>query len=216
MSIEYTVRCDDPAAHEFLVEMEASLAGEEALVLRLPTWIPGSYLIREFAVTCSSSRPRRCWPMGRGGPSPRPKSTSARGGSYRRAGLARCAAATACGPSTRRCAKPGSTRAGGFSTARASFCASRAKRRGTSGSTPSAVRSPLCRMESGHRARARRGNGPLELRGLSCARLRCAHRCSRLDGAARIRRIPRRGRAAHGGAHRARRSLSIGCAWRPT
>jgi len=49
MSIEYTVRCDDPAAHEFLVEMEASLAGEEALVLRLPTWIPGSYLIREFA-----------------------------------------------------------------------------------------------------------------------------------------------------------------------
>ncbi|MDD3433431.1 MAG: hypothetical protein PHW05_06500, partial [Tepidiphilus sp.] len=49
MSIEYTVRCDDPAAHEFLVEMEVPLAGEDTLLLRLPVWIPGSYLIREFA-----------------------------------------------------------------------------------------------------------------------------------------------------------------------
>lgn len=49
MSIEYTVYCDDPAAHEFRVEMDVPLAGEEALLLRLPVWIPGSYLIREFA-----------------------------------------------------------------------------------------------------------------------------------------------------------------------
>lgn len=48
MSIEYTVYCDDPAAHEFRVDMEVPLAGEESLLLRLPVWIPGSYLIREF------------------------------------------------------------------------------------------------------------------------------------------------------------------------
>ncbi len=49
MTIEYRVEAMNPQAHLFrvtLVVPEPSLEGE---VLRLPAWIPGSYMIREFA-----------------------------------------------------------------------------------------------------------------------------------------------------------------------
>lgn len=47
--IEYRVRPADPAAHLFEVELTIAAPDPTGQALSLPTWIPGSYLIREFA-----------------------------------------------------------------------------------------------------------------------------------------------------------------------
>lgn len=49
MSIHYTISPYDPAAHLFLVELNISEPDPQGQLVYLPTWIPGSYLIREFA-----------------------------------------------------------------------------------------------------------------------------------------------------------------------
>ncbi len=47
--IEYRVRCPDPASHYFLVELLLPRPDPQGQELRLPAWIPGSYMIRDFA-----------------------------------------------------------------------------------------------------------------------------------------------------------------------
>ena len=44
----YTIRPADPAAHLFEVELEVD-APQSGMIFSLPVWIPGSYMIREFA-----------------------------------------------------------------------------------------------------------------------------------------------------------------------
>lgn len=48
MSVEYTLLLDDPHAHEFELSLHMNCAPGE-LLLDLPAWIPGSYMIRDFA-----------------------------------------------------------------------------------------------------------------------------------------------------------------------
>jgi predicted metalloprotease with PDZ domain len=48
MKTVYHVELADPAAHEFEVRLSLESA-PEGLTLRLPAWIPGSYMIRDFA-----------------------------------------------------------------------------------------------------------------------------------------------------------------------
>lgn len=45
----YRVRLERPEAHLFLVELEVPDCSEAALVVSMPAWIPGSYMIRDFA-----------------------------------------------------------------------------------------------------------------------------------------------------------------------
>jgi predicted metalloprotease with PDZ domain len=47
--IHYRIRPEDPAAHLFKVELRVETVARTALTLDLPAWIPGSYLIRDFA-----------------------------------------------------------------------------------------------------------------------------------------------------------------------
>ena len=68
--IRYRIRPGDPAAHLFVVECTVADPDPAAQRLRLPAWIPGSYLVREFAR--QSSRSRRT----RGARSPLKSSTS--------------------------------------------------------------------------------------------------------------------------------------------
>lgn len=49
MKMHYRVRLEDPRAHEFEVEMVIEGNASERLILSLPAWIPGSYMIRDFA-----------------------------------------------------------------------------------------------------------------------------------------------------------------------
>lgn len=49
MSIQYSLHVSHPEAHEFTVEMHISEPDASGQVLRLPNWIPGSYMIRDFA-----------------------------------------------------------------------------------------------------------------------------------------------------------------------
>ena len=49
MSIQYSLQVSHPEAHEFTVQMHISSPDPAGQVLRLPTWIPGSYMIRDFA-----------------------------------------------------------------------------------------------------------------------------------------------------------------------
>ena len=55
MSLHYTIQPENPAAHLFRVSLtlngDAATAhdGTATLTLRLPDWIPGSYMIRDFA-----------------------------------------------------------------------------------------------------------------------------------------------------------------------
>lgn len=49
MSIHYTIQPTSPAAHIFTVTLEISDPDPTGQVLRLPAWIPGSYLVREFS-----------------------------------------------------------------------------------------------------------------------------------------------------------------------
>ncbi len=57
--IRYTVRVLDAAAHMFQVELQIAAPDPAGQVLALPVWIPGSYMVRDFArniitVTASS------------------------------------------------------------------------------------------------------------------------------------------------------------------
>lgn len=45
----YRVTLEDPRAHEFEVEMAIEENASNRLLLSLPAWIPGSYMIRDFA-----------------------------------------------------------------------------------------------------------------------------------------------------------------------
>lgn len=47
--IRYTIYAFDPKAHLFRVKLEIAQPQQPNQVLRLPNWIPGSYLIRDFA-----------------------------------------------------------------------------------------------------------------------------------------------------------------------
>ena len=49
MSIEYFLSLADPCAHEFGVRLRVSVPERTDLRLDLPAWIPGSYMIRDFA-----------------------------------------------------------------------------------------------------------------------------------------------------------------------
>lgn len=49
MAPHYVVRPTDPAGHRFTVTLTVDTPDPAGQVLRLPAWIPGSYLIREFA-----------------------------------------------------------------------------------------------------------------------------------------------------------------------
>ena len=47
--ISYTIAAKDPATHMFQVSMTIEAPAPEGQALVLPAWIPGSYMIREFA-----------------------------------------------------------------------------------------------------------------------------------------------------------------------
>jgi predicted metalloprotease with PDZ domain len=47
--IRYQVRLADPAGHRYVVELTIPQPDPRGQTLRLPAWIPGSYLIRDFA-----------------------------------------------------------------------------------------------------------------------------------------------------------------------
>ena len=47
--IQYTIQAHDPKAHLFKVKLEIESPIQPIQTLRLPNWIPGSYLIRDFA-----------------------------------------------------------------------------------------------------------------------------------------------------------------------
>ena len=49
MSIRYQVRLADPNRHEFEVSIIFETDGVQDVTLTLPAWIPGSYMIRDFA-----------------------------------------------------------------------------------------------------------------------------------------------------------------------
>ena len=49
MSIYYKITAINPAAHLFSIDLTISSPDPEGQVIWLPVWIPGSYLIREFA-----------------------------------------------------------------------------------------------------------------------------------------------------------------------
>jgi predicted metalloprotease with PDZ domain len=48
-SVLYSVALDDPAAHTLSVTMRFTASDPQGEVLMMPAWIPGSYMIREFA-----------------------------------------------------------------------------------------------------------------------------------------------------------------------
>ena len=49
LPIHYTIRPADPHAHLFEVSVRITEPASEGQRLQLPVWIPGSYMIREFA-----------------------------------------------------------------------------------------------------------------------------------------------------------------------
>lgn len=48
-AVQYTVELADPRAHQFRVSAQIDCPADRALTLKLPSWIRGSYLIRDFA-----------------------------------------------------------------------------------------------------------------------------------------------------------------------
>ena len=48
-AIHYDLLLHDPAAHLFTVKMTLAAPAPEGQLLLLPAWIPGSYMVREFA-----------------------------------------------------------------------------------------------------------------------------------------------------------------------
>lgn len=70
MAVHYLVRPLDPAAHLFEVELTVDAPDPRGQALRLPAWIPGSYMIREFArhiVTINARDDVGAVPLARGG-----------------------------------------------------------------------------------------------------------------------------------------------------
>lgn len=49
MSIQYSLQASHPEAHEFTVQMHIAKPDPQGQVVRLPNWIPGSYMIRDFS-----------------------------------------------------------------------------------------------------------------------------------------------------------------------
>ncbi len=49
MNIHYTVKLHNPHAHTFKITLTINAPDPEGQVLSLPAWIPGSYMIRDFA-----------------------------------------------------------------------------------------------------------------------------------------------------------------------
>ena len=49
MTVQYTLNPSNPSAHIFTVTLFVEEPNIDGQVLSLPTWIPGSYMIREFA-----------------------------------------------------------------------------------------------------------------------------------------------------------------------
>ncbi len=49
LSIQYSLHASHPEAHEFTVQMHITNPNPDGQVVRLPTWIPGSYMIRDFS-----------------------------------------------------------------------------------------------------------------------------------------------------------------------
>ena len=48
-SIEYQIFPKDPAAHIFEVNVTVQTPNEAGQVFAMPAWIPGSYMIRDYA-----------------------------------------------------------------------------------------------------------------------------------------------------------------------
>jgi len=46
--VEVTLTIEDTTAHYIRIEMQIPAAGEDSLEVKMPVWIPGSYLIREY------------------------------------------------------------------------------------------------------------------------------------------------------------------------
>lgn len=49
MNIQYTVELSNPHAHIYTVTLKIESPNKEGQILSLPAWIPGSYMIRDFA-----------------------------------------------------------------------------------------------------------------------------------------------------------------------
>ena len=49
IEIAYSVRMSKPQNHYFEVEMSISQINQKSLIVKLPVWAPGSYLVREFS-----------------------------------------------------------------------------------------------------------------------------------------------------------------------
>ena len=49
VAVRYRITPANPRAHLFEVELEIETPAPEGQRLQLPVWIPGSYLVREFA-----------------------------------------------------------------------------------------------------------------------------------------------------------------------
>lgn len=47
--INYTISCLEPHSHYFKVEMELEGFKEKTVQIKMPVWIPGSYMVREFS-----------------------------------------------------------------------------------------------------------------------------------------------------------------------
>ena len=48
-AIHYSIEASDPNAHLFHVTVTVDEPDPDGQIFRLPAWIPGSYMIREFA-----------------------------------------------------------------------------------------------------------------------------------------------------------------------
>ena len=56
MNVQYTVSLYNPHAHTFKVTLEISKPYKDGQLLSLPAWIPGSYMIRDFARNITTIR----------------------------------------------------------------------------------------------------------------------------------------------------------------
>ena len=57
MPVEYHLSLEDPHTHEYQVTLRLEVTPQGALRLSLPAWIPGSYMIRDFARNIRDLRP---------------------------------------------------------------------------------------------------------------------------------------------------------------
>ena len=120
-AVHYRITALDPAAHLFEVRCTVDEPAPGGQRFRLPRWMPGSYLIREFARHFVDVRAttRTATP-----PCPSPRKTTARGARHR--ARARSPWSRTSTRSTCRCAPPTSTRRAATSTAAPCSCAPRA------------------------------------------------------------------------------------------